>query len=45
MNKRNKGITEVKVAPLIMFNLSSGHVTWHLNMLPELDDENAAFKY
>ena len=27
MNKRNKGITEVKIAPLILFNLSFGHVT------------------
>ena len=27
MNKRDKGITEVKVAPLILFNLSFGHFT------------------
>ena len=27
MNKRNKGITEMKIAPLILFNLSFGHVT------------------
>ena len=27
MNKRHKGITEVKIAPLILFNLSFGHVT------------------
>ena len=27
INKRNKGITEVKIAPLILFNLSFGHVT------------------
>ena len=27
MNERDKGITEVKIAPLILFNLSFGHVT------------------
>ena len=27
MNKRKKGITEVTIAPLILFNLSFGHVT------------------
>ena len=27
MNKRNKGITEVKIAPLILFSLLFGHVT------------------
>ena len=27
MNKRNKGITEVKIAPIILFNLSFRHVT------------------
>ena len=27
MNKRNKGNTEVKIAPLILFNLSFRHVT------------------
>ena len=26
-NKRNKGITEVKIAPFILCNLSFGHVT------------------
>ena len=45
MNKRNKGITDVKINPLILFNLSFGHVTRHLNLLPELDDENSVFKY
>ena len=45
MNKRNKGITEVKIAPLIPSNLSFGHVSRHLNLLPELDDENSVFKY
>ena len=27
MNKRDKGITEVKIAPLTVFNLLFGHVT------------------
>ena len=27
MNKRNNGITVVKIASLILFNLSFGHVT------------------
>ena len=27
MNKRDKGITEVKMAPRILFDLSFGHVT------------------
>ena len=27
MNKGNKRITDVKIAPLILFNLSFGHVT------------------
>ena len=27
MNKRNKGITKVKIAPLILFKLLFGHVT------------------
>ena len=27
MNKKDEGITEVKIAPLILFNLSFGHVT------------------
>ena len=27
MNKRSKGITEVKIARLILFDLSFGHVT------------------
>ena len=27
MNKRNKGIAEVKIAPHILFNLSFGHLT------------------
>ena len=27
MNERDKGITEVKIPPLILFNLSVGHVT------------------
>ena len=27
IDKRDKGITEVKTAPLILFNLSFGHVT------------------
>ena len=35
----------MKIAPLVLFNLSFGHVTRHLNLLPELDDENSAFKY
>ena len=26
MNKRDKGITEVKIAPFILFNLLFGHV-------------------
>ena len=27
MDKRDKGITEVKIAPLLLYNLSFGHVT------------------
>ena len=27
MNKRNKGISEVEITPLILINLSFGHVT------------------
>ena len=27
MNKRNKGITEVKIVRIIQFNLSFGHLT------------------
>ena len=45
MNKRNKGITKATIAPLTLFNLSFGQVTRHLNLLPELDDENSVFKY
>ena len=33
MNKRNKGITEVKIAPLILFNLSFRHVTPALKLV------------
>ena len=36
MNKRDKGITEVKIDLIILFNLSVGHVTRHLNLLSEL---------
>ena len=43
-NKRNKGITEVKIAPLILVSLSFGHVPRHSNLLPELDDEKSVFK-
>ena len=43
MNKRNRGITDVKKLHLFyqIYHLD----TYHLNLLPELDDENSAFRY
>ena len=45
MNKRDKGITEVKIAPLTLFNLSFGHVTPTFELVTRADDENSVFKY
>ena len=45
MNKTNKGITEVRIASLILFNLSFEHVTLAFEFLPELDDGSSAFRY
>ena len=42
MNKRNKGITEVKIAPRILFNLSFGHITPASELVIR---ENSPFKY
>ena len=39
MNKRDKGITEVKIAPLILFNLSFGHVTPAFELVIRAFDE------
>ena len=38
INKRNKGITELKIAPLVLFNLSFGHVSlaFHFELVTTL---------
>ena len=45
MNKRDKRITEVKIALLILFNLSFGHVAPAFELVIRALDENSVFKY
>ena len=46
MNKKNKGITEVKMAPLILFNLSLGHVILAFELVIRAGcSKNSVFKY